>query len=242
MGRGHDVVGQEGTLVVRHARINHGGRRTGLSRSQQIQVPAHLGLGGTRAIDNLDRHHASDHQHHEDTNEGSDHHRSLLAPARGRRGRHSCPSGRRWSRNLWGCGRCGYHRCRVRLILLSAHHVLLTTLTIRSRERDAFRVPVIQPLWRAQYHAVRAVSQRTITERIRVARPQTRTGNTCIGCSLTTLEGEGHSKVRLTVSGHHHHSVVIETRVDLHRQADVPSSGEQCSLPCRDRVRHAPRK
>ena len=74
-----------------------------------------------------------------------------------------------------------------------------------------------------------------------VARPQARTGNMCIGRRQRTLEGEGHPKVRLTIGGHLQHSVVVETRVDLHRQADVPRSGEQRSL-CRDRVGDAPRK
>ena len=92
--RGHGVVGQEDTLVARNAGINHGGRRTGLTGGQQIQVLAHLSLGRARTVDNLDRDHAADHQHREDTNEDPDQDRPLLAPAGRRRRRHASPGGR----------------------------------------------------------------------------------------------------------------------------------------------------
>ena len=102
--------------------------------------------------------------------------------------------------------------------------------------------PAIRSLRRAQYHATHATSQRKITVRIDGARPLHADGHRVYGRQWRTLEGEGHPKVRLAIGGHFQHSVIVETRVNFHRQADVPRSWEQRPLPCRNRVCHAPGK
>ena len=82
LSRGHDTVSEEGSLIVRNARVDHRSCGAGIARRQQIQILTHLCLGGARTIGHLDRNHASDHQDEEDTDHNPYRHRALLAPAR----------------------------------------------------------------------------------------------------------------------------------------------------------------
>ena len=128
--RSHHVVGQKDALIIIHSGIDHRRRRARLTGGQQVQVFAHLGLGRARTIHHLDRHHTSNHQHHEDADQSPNQLHALLPHSGHRRKSHASPGWRRRPSNRRGHRRSRY-RSRARIILFSAHHALLTTFDIQ---------------------------------------------------------------------------------------------------------------
>ena len=127
LGRGHDAVSEEGSLIVRNARIDHRSCGAGITCRQQIQILAHLGLGRPRTIGDLDRDHASDHQHEEDTDDDPDHSDAFLTRCGHRRESHPSIATSRRVRPR-GTRLRNRNRRVHRFVLLSAHHVRLTPI------------------------------------------------------------------------------------------------------------------
>ena len=138
--RGHHVIGQEDPLIIIHAGIDHRRRRARLTSSQQIQVLTHLSLGRTRTIRNLDRHHTSNHQHHENADQNPNQLHALLPLSGHRRKSHTRTSRHRRPRNRRGHRRCRY-RSHARIVLLGAHRALLTIFDKQQPEGSALHAP-----------------------------------------------------------------------------------------------------